>query len=444
MKNIVASLVFISILFAFGTMFTSCSFSGRLSKRYKRILTVTDSTEFIKARVSVSAYTIESKKKQTVPKTVFDLSPKGQAALISVLSEKDTSSTKFLEALQQPLSSKKKNVPQILDYSKFEKRIIISVRNNGIMPADRITKINISLDFGDKAKILSCNNLVTDYRDIDLAKLNYSTSQSAELNGNTSISDTSESTDLSKADSDISNNTTSNSGYGVNAKLTANRSFSEEVLLKQRVVALNAAIYDNKLSLYQDGISGIDLTGNIIADVIFGVEDTKVEKVYSFSDLSKKGVANNPKDIRVNEKLLILPNLTTDISASITFEAHYREVHKNHETITESDDKIRIYYGEVSNDSEEIIIPRKLMYPKLWKLSFSDLQVKLPIQIKAPAAIGPGDLIFNSFEEAENFALWLKSKFANTRSITAGQLGYIISVPQGFTDIQKLQILPYQ
>ncbi len=413
---------------------SSCSFSGHLTKRYKSI-EIENDTNAIKNKIDVNVYVIEQEKGESPkPKTIFDLSPKAQAALISELSKKDTATDKLISGLTNSLSSKSSNVAEIIDYSQFEKRIVVSIRNKSHMPADRIAKINITLDIGNEVKMLSCNRLITEYQTLDLGILNYSNSQNAEATGNATI-----------AGDKTSEKATKKMGVGVAGKLSANRSFSEEILLKQRMVALNAAISQNKLSLYQEGISGIDLTGNILADVTLGIEDVKVEKIYSFLELSKNNVMSNAVDIKVNEKRFIYPNIKNNIKAKITFEADYREVLKKHETISESDDDVKLYYGTVTNANEEIIIPKSKFKPKLWKLSFKDNELKLPIQIKSPAAVGSGDLLFNSYNEAKEFTLWLKSKFDDSqKSINVSKLNYVITMPIGFITIKNIEILPYE
>lgn len=55
------------------------------------------------------------------------------------------------------------------------------------MPADRIAKINITIDIGSEVKMLSCNKLSTEYQTLDLGKLNYTNTQNAEISDNASI-----------------------------------------------------------------------------------------------------------------------------------------------------------------------------------------------------------------------------------------------------------------
>lgn len=426
----------------FAIFISSCSPAPyRLTKRYKSI-TLIQNDSIIKEKINVNVYGIPIEQKQSSkPKTVFDLAPKAQAAFITELAKKEAATDRFISSITNSLSPKTSPKTEVIDYSQFEKRINVSIRNNRLIEADRITKIKITLDFGNNIKILSCNKLLTEYETIDIGSLNYSNIRSTKVGGNVSLGMGKESTTGGEGSS---GKTSNNTGIGLTGEYVAERSFSEEVLLKQRIVALNAAISQNKLSLYQDGITGKDLTGNIAADLVFRADDLKVEKTYSFSELIKNNLPNTANDIKVREAFIIMPNITDDIKANISFEAHYRNVIGKHNTISESDDKVNLYYGTVQNDQAEVIIPKHEIRPDLWKLTFQNIISGAPVEIKSPTAVGSGDLLFASFKEAKEFALWLKSKFDNSKtSIEISADNYLITMPRGFTTTQNMLILPY-
>ncbi|GAA4275780.1 hypothetical protein GCM10022259_05040 [Aquimarina mytili] len=396
----------------------------------------------IKDNITVGAYFLETAKTRPIPpKTIFDLSPKGQNSLITEISKKVNNSSDLIKKLGSNLSIKPKKNIRVIDRTIVEKQIVLSVSNNSHMPANRISKINITLDLGDDIKLLSCNKIATSYETLDLGKLNYSNTNQASLTGNASTAIGSEKT---SAGDDTTNSKTSSNGAGLTGTVSASSTFSEEVMLRQRRVALNATISDNKLSLYQDGIVGIDLTGNIIADIVFEIKDANVLPVYTFKGLvDKNKKIGEPKDIIVSEILEVLPNVTNDIRATISYEADFREVISGDKTISESDDVIKLYHGTVSNETNEVLIPKeKLMNQKLWKLSFSKDKNKFPVEIKS--VLGQGDLVFNSWDHARDFAFWLIEKFDDTKNILEiNNRKYTLVMPTGFTTIKDIIILPY-
>jgi len=423
---------------ALSTVLSGCNFNGKLTRRYKSMSLISSNDE-VKGTVEVNAYTLEKDKPAPTTKTIFDLSPKAQAALIAEVAKKETTTDPFIAGLIKSLLAKTPNNSEILDYSQIERKVVVSIRNKGHWPADRISKINVGIDLGtvSEMKLVSCSRLTTEYQSLDIGKLNYSNTQSGELGakvtGGVNVEAGIEQGGVTAAAKPSLNGE-------LNGKLTASRSFAEEVLLKQRMVALNAAIQANKLTLYQEGVSGIDLTGNIIADVKFAVSDLNVAKVYSFGDIRiANGAANDADKLKVNEKVIVYPNLTSDVSATLSFEADYRHVTKGDKTISEADDKVQIFYGEHTDTNPTILIPKEQLVPKLYVLSFSDVKGKMPIQIKSPIGSGFGDMVFNSISDAKDFANWLREKYTSTLKIGAEK--YELEMPAGFTSISKIEVV---
>ncbi len=422
MKTIIFSLL-LSVLFA------SCSsFSGHLTRRYRSIEVIEDDS-IIKERVDVHAYTIE-KDGSYAPKTIFDLSPDAQAALISELAKKEVKTDAFISGLTRDFSSKLSDTTGIMDYSLLETRIVVSIRNKSHQPADRIAKINITLTIdttkNNSITFLSCNKLTTEYQTLDLGKLHYSNTQSGELAGKSFIAANREGATTIKGE-----------GAG-EAKLSANRSFSEEILLKQRMVASNAFITQNTLSLYQESIGGIDLTGNILADITLEIRNSllNTEKTYSFSELSTQDVSN----IKVSEKLIVYPTVE-NLKVYITFEADFREVSKKHQTISESDDKVKLYHGEVKDANNVVILP--IIKPKLWTLTFSEL----PLRIRNIHTNEEGDLLFHSHDDAKKMVAWLKSKYnekMNEKIVVGSKYEISISEFEKSMNIECLTVAIYK
>jgi len=218
MKKLLIVALLVAIIVA------SCFPKGKLTKRYNTISLI-ENKDTINKYVKVNAYFIEEDKAETQkPKTIFDLSPQAQAAIIREISKKETATDKFISALNNTLSSKTINTDDIIDDSQIEKRIVISIRNTSHMPADRISRITITLDFDKENKtvrILSCDKLITAYQTLDLGKTNYTSAQNAEVSGNASIGAGTTGTVTNNKDTFT---TTANTNAGISGKLSANNS----------------------------------------------------------------------------------------------------------------------------------------------------------------------------------------------------------------------------
>jgi hypothetical protein len=417
----------------------SCSHFGHLTRRYSS-MEIHRNNDTIKKYIAVDAYSIEKEPETQKPKTIFDLLPQGQQALINEISKKESSSNALITAITSNLTQQTKNLTNVYDYSKCNKRIIVSIRNKGHSPADRIPKINVTLDLGSKVRILSCNKLTTEYQTLDLGKLNFKTTLNSEISGNISAD---VGTEAAITGQDASLKTSGKSNTGVTGKMSANRSFEEEVYLKQRMVVLNAAINNNILTLYQEGISGIDLTGNILADITIGFNDLKVFQTFTFNNLTKDGIPSEPDKVSINEKLFISPNISEDVSCKISFEADYRHVERKHRTISESDDKVSLYYGEVNNPTSNIILTESGLQPKVWKLAEYGDNNRKPLQLTDTTKTGGKELLFSSYDEANDFVKWFISKFDYTKSeMRISDKKLLIRMTSSFLKEKRIEILP--
>lgn len=471
------------IMFTIAFLLNACSFSGHLTRRYSGMTPIKIDT--IGKCVGINSYAIE-KEKPAAPskKTIFDLTSEAQKELIKQIGINETLSNNIVKNIASSLSlapTPNSSNLNIVDVTVFTKTLVITTKNLLHFPADRISKININLKFDDRIKLLSCNKITTDYQLIDIGKLNYSNSNSAELTGNLSSGLTSvvgstgslanemtntliNGTNTTNTGNNVSKNTngstSTNTDTGVNSqgltgKLSASRSFAEEVLLKQRIVTLSASITDNTLSLYQDGISGVDLTGNIITDIVFdgnsGKQDIATDTYFSIGDLTNKdNVFNDAAKLKITETIVSYFNFKEDITATISFDADYRHVVSGDKTITESDDKIQLLYGSTTpkqgtKPQTLTILRANQLNPKFWSLKLSDTtKSKIPVKISSKTG-NTTELMFNSLAEIKDFIFWLKAKFV-TQKDTNGETymdianGYKLIMPKGFNTIDELQI----
>lgn len=479
-RNILPLLFFVSI-----TSLLGCSTNGHLTRRYKSI--DIKQTNTIDQYVKVDAYVIEKEKEASPPKkSIFDLSPDGQKELINQIGINETENDKILNALTKPLSlapSPGSNI-EFVDYTKFDKRVIVTIKNISHFPADRISKIAVRLKLDDRLRLLSCNRLTTEFQTLDLGKLNYSNTASAELTGNVSLGSTLvngntngftneetntliDGTNITNSGNNIAKKTNNNtSAYsstgtntqGLNGKLSGSRTFAEEVLLRRRIVSLNASISENTLDLFQESISGIDLSGNILADIVFdgnsANQNLLIEKLFTFSDIVDSGKKfNDPDKVKIREFYARYINYTDDLRATIEFDADVRHVKKGDRTISEADDFVELFHGtfapkdknDISKSQTIVILRKEQLNPKFWVLQLVDpSKSKIPIEISSPTGT-KGTLKFNSITDIKEFNSWLREKFngtINAEGLYSMSLakGYKLIFPKGFTKIEDIEI----
>jgi len=442
---------------------SACTNTGKLTRRYKSVEYST--TQEMTNMVTVSAF-INDKEKEEPPKprVIIDaLAPQGQKAYLTALAAKESATDKYLASITSTFAAKE-NATELLDYTKIEKRINLSVENIKPQFGNRVVKLRVRIKFDPQViRLKGCDKLVTQYQTVELGKLNYSNTSGFEGNANvgagygavigTTGSNTGKGTVADERSGEgyktstgtedtwtggNSNTLTSTGSVGASAKYTGSRSFAEEVMLRQRIVAITASINNNTLSLYQESISGIDLTGTVFADVVLGSDEKNiaVQRAFSFTDLyAKDGSALTPDKVKVRETRIRYHNLTGDITAELSYDADYREITKGASTISESDDRIKLQSGSVPARTITLLKAEHLR-PKMWILAASVVP-KLPVSIQG--TYGSGDLIFTSYSDALSFLRWLrKQTFMADGSIKVSD--YTLTLPNGLKDPKDIEV----
>ena len=229
LKQLIAATFFCNIIWC-------CNSTGKLTRRYNSVAYHSYADDSIKYSVKVNGFVFEpDAPKPSQPKTVFDLSPQGQKALVKVLGIKESKSDDFLGKLSKTLATTKKDAANVVDYTKFTKRLVFSIRNISPYPADRIAKINIRLNVTDPhIKIISFDKIITKYESVDVGKLDFSNTTNLGISANAGAG---AATDTSTTTASIPAQT--GFGYGINANASNSRTFAEEVMLKQRYISLS-------------------------------------------------------------------------------------------------------------------------------------------------------------------------------------------------------------
>ncbi|AXY72551.1 hypothetical protein D3H65_00525 [Paraflavitalea soli] len=416
-----------------------------------------------------------------IPKTAFDLSPEGQKALIQAIASKETTSDAIIKVLRQPLSETTPQEPaKFIDLTKFTRIITLTSKKLSVLEADRISTLDIGLKSNTPLlKFTGCDKIVTNYLTADLGKLTLTRTLTGELGGSFGLNQTNTTstqlvngstlnntsgggTTITNVDGNTTNNsntnvsggqttvaggstnssttdvgTTSNSsttgssntntngatgqtGFtsGVNGKLTGSRSFYEEVGLRQRYINLSAYMApDSSMHFYQESISGVDISGNIIASISMAFIGNVTEKTaIKFSNLFTDGKPSDPDKIKSSHLVFSYPAIDEDVRLKVSFNTTVRKVKKRHRTISESDDEMIRLVGNVDSTGYITLLSKQEITPLLWYFSAFDKQGKYvgTLEIEGPensAELYAGPLYFSSYESSAEFIQWLKSSY---------------------------------
>ena len=433
----------------------SCTNYGKLTRRYKE-LTISKNADSIKFLVGITAFAFEPEKPNAgEPKSIFNLDKKGQEALIEQMGEK----TKTTEELAKAISMKFKDEEDeknIFDLREFKKRVVISVNNFSDYPADRITKLNVTLQLPADAPVsfLYCTKMATEFASVDYGKVNYTNSAGVELNAGLQAPGGSATANQFDGANMISSLVkTLSATNGVNGKLSGSRSFAEEVLLKQRFVAISAFTNGKDLTFLQDGINGIDLTGNIVSEI--GIDLGKAAGrfttriAYKLGNFKKADTYNAGDSLKVTKSFFLMPDFNGDIKVKLSYTASYRKVIANDRTITEADDKVWLYKGKVDNIDSPVLIKEKDFKPNFWAISIQGVAASYcKIKLRGEADDNSGILLFKDYQSAKDCWDWLTNSPdipGNEISVQKKEFGIFFPGKPKIQDVRKkLMVTLYQ
>ncbi|SDX54391.1 hypothetical protein [Nitrosomonas oligotropha] len=382
-------------------LLTSCS--TKLISRYKS-MEMTSRLPGNPPLVQVSAFSMTSATSEDKP-AILQLSAEGQAALITEIAKTEKSSIGLFQRLASGFDSDSPS--DVVDRTQYKVRIVFSTQKTEIVTglADRISQLQLKLDkLPDSFQFKHWNKFETEYGQVDLGKIGLKKAT----------------TFTAKANPSFGGASTGEIG------VTNSKELNEEVTLRQRFITNTGVLDKNTATLFQEGVTGIDLAGNIAIDVTVEVNPNQVEtfstvRFESLKDDKGYKAANQLSMIRTTIKApesSVLNNLKNGVLVNLTGSYIFRHVRKGDQTIAEGDDEVEFIRGNIAVIPKEIIILSKEQLERTRYRYFihpmgspgKNLSIDLP---ENPDQ----SLEFATFREADQFLGWLR----NTRSTKIGK-----------------------
>jgi len=291
--------IYISIIFVF---LSSFSFSqSKLTRSHKSIdesITVPNknvANEYVSVNlISSGNAELFSVVKTNKPKTVFELSDKGQKSLIEAVNSKASNISELISGLQNNLTKNNSSISYNKKYTTYLKKIEIDVNDNlrGSERCGRIDELVIRIKLPDNKtiKFKSLQNISTKYEYISFGKIGLTRNQSFTANAGVNIAgtgstvntgnsttnkqvvidgDTLDITDVIGGTNEIGTSNTSNIGISY----TGGRTISEEREIKKRRIAMKGSLTSNEIVIYQEGAPELNLNDKIVIEILFEVSN---------------------------------------------------------------------------------------------------------------------------------------------------------------------------
>ena len=267
-------------------------------------------------------------------RNLWDLSASAQAELIQILDERFPDNDQFMgalsaeyltETLLPSLNFTSKDLRMVFTISRQRDYRGLNELSSRFSQADRIEYLKFSLELPRESSLhfRGWNRFTTEYGEIEIADVSFSTSLDLEGDGVIRQTDA-----------------------GVKTSFRRN----EQQELKSRYLKLNGSINDHLLYIEEEGTREIDLTGNVIADVSLEFDafpERVAIPVFSGDDINRAGAAAPLSFSFVDVLVPRMEEVADTIRALLQMEYVYRHVQSGSRTFAEWDDQVEYYTGNV-------------------------------------------------------------------------------------------------
>ncbi len=385
-------------------------------KRYQAIKTSgTDNDTLV--TIDLFGTKVDATKDLDTSKSLFDLDAEGQAELIKEFAKRNADEEKFVAALNNKYIKAKEKM--VTDYTSKDARLVFSISkkrnylqltqdNPSFNLGDRIEYIQFEVAIPDAINLnfIKWNKFTTEYANIDVADMTFN--QSLAVTAGTGIS-----SGFSTENTVDTEKKTKSGGSTPSISATGTIGKTEVQKVRYRYVSLNGKISDKKISIEQEGMREIDLSGNVIADVSMKFDEFPETMASVENYKTAAGAYNMPEKIKVVLYTAMVPalaGLPATIDATLSYQYVYRHVIKGEKTFYEWDDEIAYLKGE---SSKKITLFKKKDYlPAFYNISKegedalrSNQRTRLVLQ--DTNSRDETEMIFSSLTAAQEFMNWL-------------------------------------
>lgn len=402
------------------SLLVSCN-STKITKRYKKVSL--EEISNIEDYVKVQAFAFDVKGVKT-NKTIFDLSPRGQEALVEEIGEKETTSKGVYKQLSKQFVRPSKPVTEV-DRTKFKKRLVFSVEDlknqNGANRLDWIKiKVKIPQNLQSNLRFVYWDKIITEYQEIDLGKISSSRTNSSGATPSFGIN-----TELITV--------------GIDGNFSTSKTTAEELQLKQKIAKVYGSLAEDSLYLAIQAAPLQNLSGNIVLELSFEGTGTMNTKV--FYDFKTKDAAGNyittTSNVTVNKTIYQYLDLDYDTTnLELTYEARYRSVKRGRgaKTFMEGDDVVTMYNGAETDATKFKLLDRDDLSRKVWSIEHSGSKLML----KDKNSTSLETIQFNSYKKAKNFLSWLQN--TNSTEVKGYDIYKDLTTQITAADIAKLDM----
>jgi hypothetical protein len=382
-----------------------------LSRRYEHVLDPAEPTQERCRLLTTSGFAFELEEPST-RLTIKDLSERGQQSLLEQLGRGEKAET-VLKLAGEKLGAAA-DAEMITERSGWKRRIVLSLDHLQRGAADRLARarLKLQLDPG-QLRFYSWNRLETAYASVDLSRISHVQRTQIGVAGQFGTPGASATPEVRRED------------------VT-----TEEQAIRQRYVALSGVLSEWEATILEEGVAGIDLTGNVVFDVEIRAIAPERRLVMVFANL--RGTDRKPKppgEVEMKIKSAYYsPGADEDLVATLSYDFVVRAVKWGGRTLPEGDDWVRHETAKCCKGPSFTLVDRRARQFTTWQLRRGpqDGREMLAIDRTAGSPFGHHPLVvdFNRSSVAYEFLSWLKESAAREVSNRALYL-CALDAPEG-------------
>jgi len=414
---------------------TSCKTEYILTNRYKS-MEINENKDLVEKIIDIklASFKKETTKNKLQKKSIFNLSEKGQKALIDNLSRNIPDGDKIIKLLQEPLSKQQTIKTIVIDKTEFILPLAIMIQSkfykdkSTYNPANRIEQLDhkIWIDSNTNFEIVQINKIVNEFETINLGDLTHTNTNEfgIDLSYSPTFSTTRGNTDITVLGNttDDSSDTTTNvitktndNGGGANAGISYKNTevLHEKINLRQDKISTAFSFTNDTINIQQQAKPLTGISKNVIINVKFKSKNATQNEILKTSNYKNGNQYNLPKELKINTvKYIYTPcgigNTTNNLNLYYNFDALLRIVKKNKgdNTNIEADDEVNFIYKITAKDKKKLEIDSSKFCDMIWQIRKSNKLITFKFDSQLGISVS-----FESSKEANAFLGYFKNLF---------------------------------
>lgn len=306
--------------------------NAQITNKYKRLIkaenfSYNEKEDAVKIELEIQKGSPPKSTKKR--KTLFDLSEKGQKALIEAYNKPAVSNDDLRKALIESLdkTSSKKTNSLIVENFKFYIKLDFYIEDKWFEknPSNRISslKLTFTLPNDSPFKIDGFKGFQTQYETIALGDVSNTSTRNFSLTAGTGIS--SSNTSNSFNEEGLQTNTSVNGlTPSVSATAGVSNSRTENLTLSRRIISQTGTTSDNKMIVYLEGAPDRNLNGIVSVELELEAKELVRDRL----DIFNYSINKKTKSAVLTPKFLFYTNIDAVLKGDYNYEWVYRKIRR--------------------------------------------------------------------------------------------------------------------